>query len=407
MTSVATTGVGRHGPRSEGVRFAHVSKSYGTSVVVSDFSLSVEPGEFVTILGPSGSGKTTVLNMLAGFTEVGQGSIYIGDRDVTCLAPEVRGLGMVFQSFALFPNLTVLQNVEFPLRMRRIEKGLRRKQAIAALERVQLADLMDRRPDQISGGQKQRVSLARALVFNPPVLLMDECLSALDLKLREQLQLEIKRLHRELHSTILFVTHDQGEAMAMADRIAVMDAGRLVQVGTPASIYDAPVNRFVASFIGKTNIFDVVLPGATAPAIDCVRINRWPAGWATDLSSIVVRPTKIVPVRSAERLDFTFPGTVTDYAFLGQFHQFCVELDSGKEILIQSSTGQEFEGVKPGDQLNLDMAMLSLQRLDDCLDAREPRWPPELNWTPLRGRHEARRAWLAGWPGPMRWTIDR
>lgn len=346
----ATSFAGQKDASSQGVRFDTVSKSYGASRVVSDFSLSVEPGEFVTILGPSGSGKTTVLNMLAGFTGADQGSIHIGDRDVTSLAPEARGLGMVFQSFALFPHLTVLQNVEFPLRMRKVDAKLRRKQAIAALERVQLTDLLHRRPDQISGGQKQRVSLARALVFNPPVLLMDECLSALDLKLREQLQLEIKKLHRELRSTILFVTHDQGEAMAMADRIAVMDAGKLIQLGTPSAIYDTPVNRFVAGFIGKTNIFDLVSGTNSVPSIECVSIHRWPDVWTRQTGSVVVRPTKIVPILGADRQDFSFSALVTDRAFLGQYHQYCVELDNGKEILIQSSTGMGFDAIQPGNR---------------------------------------------------------
>ena len=323
------------------MRFERVGKDYDGVTVVDDFDLEVQPGEFLTILGPSGSGKTTVLNMLAGFTTATRGALLIGGHDVTSLPPEARNLGMVFQNFALFPHLSVRANVEFPLKMRGVPTRERRTMALEALDRVQLTAFAERRPSQLSGGQKQRVGIARAIVFQPPVLLMDESLSALDLKLREQLQVEIKRLHRETGSTVLFVTHDQGEAMAMSDRVAVMSAGRLVQVGTPRQVHDRPATRFVASFIGKTNIFAVHhgrIDGATHGTLPL------PLGAASEIS---VRPAAIRTLLKGALAPVMFDARVSDRAFTGHFYEYLLISPAGKEALMQEPATAD-SGLAPG-----------------------------------------------------------
>ena len=235
------------------LRIDGVRKSYGSVEAVRNVSLEVGVGEFVSLLGPSGSGKTTLLMMIAGFELPDAGSIHVGDHDVTRVEPNERNLGMVFQRYALFPHLSVAENIAFPLRMRKLERAHIARKVQQALEQVRLAGYDARKPDQLSGGQQQRVALARATVFDPPVILMDEPLGALDKKLREQMQLEIKHLQRELGSTVIYVTHDQQEALTMSDRVAVMSQGRIEQVSSPRALYDHPVSAFVADFVGDTN----------------------------------------------------------------------------------------------------------------------------------------------------------
>jgi putative spermidine/putrescine transport system ATP-binding protein len=237
------------------IEIDQVVKRYRTMTAVDHVSLVVEPGEFLTLLGSSGSGKSTLLNIIAGFISADSGRVGVGGRDLTRVPPHKRDLGMVFQHYALFPHMDVWDNVAFPLRRRRISKADVATRVQAALDVVELGGLAKRRPSQLSGGQQQRVALARALVFQPQALLMDEPLGALDKRLREQLQVEIKRLHRELGTTFVFVTHDQEEALAMSDRIAVLRDGRLVQVGTPVELYERPSSRYVAEFLGESNIF--------------------------------------------------------------------------------------------------------------------------------------------------------
>lgn len=232
-----------------------VVKRYRTMTAVDHVSLTVEPGEFLTLLGSSGSGKSTLLNIIAGFCSADAGRVAVGGRDLTRVPPHKRDLGMVFQHYALFPHLNVWDNVAFPLRRRKIAKAAVAERVRQALDVVELGRLAKRRPAQLSGGQQQRVALARALVFQPQALLMDEPLGALDKRLRQQLQVEIRRLHRELGTTFVFVTHDQEEALAMSDRIAVLRDGRLVQVGTPVELYERPGSRYVAEFLGESNIF--------------------------------------------------------------------------------------------------------------------------------------------------------
>ena len=235
------------------IRLEGVSRHYGTVAAADNVDLAVAQGEFVTILGPSGSGKTTLLSLIAGLNRPTAGRIFIGGRDVTDAPAQERNIGLVFQSYALFPHMTVLENVLFPLGVRKISGAAARSQALEALKLVRLDGLQDRRPSQLSGGQQQRVALARAIVFKPDILLLDEPLGALDRKLREELQVELKQLQRTLGVTTLLVTHDQEEALSLSDRIMVLDKGRTQQVAAPAEAYLKPANRFVAEFLGIAN----------------------------------------------------------------------------------------------------------------------------------------------------------
>ncbi|MFD1883675.1 ABC transporter ATP-binding protein [Paracoccus pacificus] len=240
------------------VVFDHVQKSYdGQTLVVKDLNLSIGKGEFLTMLGPSGSGKTTCLMMLAGFETATHGQIMLDGRNINDVPPHKRGIGMVFQNYALFPHMTVGENLSFPLEVRGMSKDERAARVKRALDMVQMGAFINRRPAQLSGGQQQRIALARALVFDPQLVLMDEPLGALDKQLREHMQFEIKRLHDNLGITVVYVTHDQGEALTMSDRIAVFNDGRIQQLATPSELYERPGNSFVAGFIGENN----ALPG--------------------------------------------------------------------------------------------------------------------------------------------------
>jgi putative spermidine/putrescine transport system ATP-binding protein len=235
---------------------AELTRYFGQVKAVDSLSLSIQAGEFLTLLGPSGCGKTTTLMMIAGFVIPHAGSIHVDHRDVTLVPPNKRDVGMVFQNYALFPHMTIRQNIAFPLKMRKTPKDVIGREVGEALELVRLSGLGDRFPSQMSGGQQQRVALARALVFKPRILLMDEPLGALDKKLREHMQLELKHLQKTLNMTVVYVTHDQGEALTMSDRIAVMDKGRIEQLDSPKPLYENPVNRFVADFLGESNFLE-------------------------------------------------------------------------------------------------------------------------------------------------------
>jgi putative spermidine/putrescine transport system ATP-binding protein len=329
-----------------------VTKRFGETTAVDDVSLDVERGEFFSLLGPSGSGKTTCLRMIAGFEAPTSGHVRLGGRDVTNVAPYDRDVNTVFQDYALFPHMTVAQNVEYGLRVKRVGKAERRTRAGEALELVRLDGYADRRPGQLSGGQRQRVALARALVNRPRVLLLDEPLGALDLKLREEMQGELKRIQTEVGITFIYVTHDQDEALAMSDRIAVFSAGRIEQIGTPAEIYELPVNGFVAGFVGTSN----VVTGAAAQAI-----RRQPA-------SFTVRPEKIqlfagdVPLGT----DVRARGTVRDVVYLGDRTRFVVDLDAGATLVVVEQNSQALSA----DVMQLRGATVHL--------AWEPRFEQEL-----------------------------
>ncbi|MBV8650548.1 MAG: ABC transporter ATP-binding protein, partial [Alphaproteobacteria bacterium] len=238
---------------SRGLSVEHLTKRYGAIVAVDDVSLEVERGTFLTLLGPSGSGKTTILMAIAGFVEPTSGEIRSGERIITHLPPEKRNFGMVFQGYALFPHMSVGENVAFPLKVRGRPRAETNAMVKSALDLVQLGHLKDRLPGQLSGGQQQRVALARALVFDPDILLLDEPLSALDKKLRADLQIELKALHQRVGKTFIYVTHDQDEALSMSDEIVILRHGRIVQQGSPNALYEAPRTHFVADFLGKSN----------------------------------------------------------------------------------------------------------------------------------------------------------
>ena len=241
----------------DSVTFTNVEKKYNETIAVSNFNLKIKESEFITILGPSGSGKTTVLNMIAGFITQNSGSIQIGKTSIHDLPTEKRNVGMVFQNYSLFPHMNIFDNVAFPLKMRKLNKNKINNEVKYALDLVGLKDYGLRMPNELSGGERQRIAFARAIVFKPKVLLMDEPLGALDLKLREKMQIEIKNYHEEIKCTIIYVTHDQGEALTLSDRIVIMDQGKIIQIDNPKNIYDNPISKFAANFIGETNILNI------------------------------------------------------------------------------------------------------------------------------------------------------
>jgi putative spermidine/putrescine transport system ATP-binding protein len=324
------------------VEFIDVEKMYGAFQAVRRLNLTIGRGEFLTFLGPSGSGKTTSLNMLAGFERPSQGVITLAGKSVDRLPPYERNIGMVFQNYALFPHMSVEQNVAFPLSVRKTPKADIAPRVRRALEMVRLEQFKDRKPAQLSGGQQQRVALARALVFEPTLVLMDEPLGALDKKLREHMQIELKQIHEMLGVTIVYVTHDQSEALTMSDRVAVFDHGAVVQIGTPDGLYNEPATAFVASFIGENNALDgvvesvaagqcrVALPSglkATALAVGEIR-----PGAAVHLA---VRPERIVLSEAAEPLGNSFPATVDGRIYLGDHQRLLARLANGQVVTVK------------------------------------------------------------------------
>ena len=325
------------------VTVENLVKSYGDFRAVDDVSLDIGPGEFVALLGPSGSGKTTLLMMIAGFDQPSSGAVRIDGDDVSYMPPHRRNIGMVFQKYALFPHMSILDNVAFPLRMRGVATAQRRRQATDALAMVSLQGMETRLPTQLSGGQQQRVALARAIVYRPPVLLMDEPLGALDKKLRERMQLEIKRLQESLGATVIYVTHDQEEALTMADRIAVMNHGKLEQVGSPAELYECPANPFVANFIGETNLMDGALLDAsgdewTLRLADGSVVRGTPSAAARRSAEVgaqvrlAVRPERIGLAPAAEG---GRTGTVTDVIYAGPTLIYLVRTQSLPEVIVR------------------------------------------------------------------------
>lgn len=322
------------------VRFDSVSKSYGNVQALRNFSLDIPAGEFITILGASGSGKSTVLNALAGFSPASSGNIYVNEQPITYAPPEKRNIGMVFQNYSLFPHMSVLENVCFPLLMRKIEKARREKLAHKALEIVRLAELAYRKPQELSGGQQQRVAIARAIVFSPSLLLMDEPLGALDLKLREALQFEIKEIQHQLNCTVIYVTHDQREALAMSDRIAVLRAGEIEQVGTPTAMYDKPRSRFVADFIGHTNLFPVTESATGGIAIPDLAIEA--ADLPADVNQtpfVSIRPERFR--RSPHADGLVVRAVLQEMIFLGDVVECAATTATGRTIHFKEPRKEE------------------------------------------------------------------
>ena len=346
------------------ILFSSIRKVYRRDVALSSFSLAVEAGEFVTLLGPSGSGKTTALNILAGFTAASGGTLEVDGKSILDLPPEKREIGMVFQGYSLFPHMTVAQNVAFPLALRRVAKSEIARRVGEALEMVRLGSFGARMPNELSGGQRQRVAFARAVVFRPRVLLMDEPLGALDLKLREAMQLEIKRYHAELGCTVIFVTHDQGEALALSDRIAVMTDGEIAQVGTPAEIYDRPDSQYVAEFVGRINVFPgqrrpgnrIEIPdlGLTAALPDTV------AGAPAETVNMCVRPEDVEIVGPADAAGMlAFDATVEEAYFLGDTVSYSVALAAGRRITVEHQRRASTPIMPAGSRLRLGIRMSS------------------------------------------------
>lgn len=320
------------------VEFRNVTKSYATADALVDFDLKIAAGEFMVFLGPSGSGKTTALNVLAGFTETTSGDILVDGKSVSGLPPEDRNVGMVFQSYSLFPHMNVFENVAFPLKLRKVAKAEIARKVEFYLDMVRLSDLAGRMPKELSGGQRQRVAFARAVVFEPPVLLMDEPLGALDLKLRQAMQLEIKQYHQQLGCTVVFVTHDQGEALSLSDRVAVMGDGRIVQVDTPDRIYDRPINRYVAEFIGRTNILTLEAHGDTSRIVELDQ--SIPAALArTDdghrATAFSIRPERLRRSRGDDAGGIAFSVRIDETLFLGDIVQYSASTPSGTRLMFE------------------------------------------------------------------------
>ena len=347
--------------RRYAISLRSVTKKYGDVTAVDRLDLDIVDGEFFSMLGPSGSGKTTVLRLIAGFEQATEGHIELDGEDVTGTAPFDRNVNTVFQDYALFPHMNVLDNVAYGLRVRKVGKRERHAKAREALDTVRLGHLADRRPNQLSGGQRQRVALARSIVVRPKVLLLDEPLGALDLKLREQMQVELKALQRELGITFVFVTHDQEEALTLSDRIAVFSEGQVVQLGTPAEIYERPGSSYVASFVGTSNILD----DATSRRL----VGRG--------GSHALRPEKIslstaggeVPA-SGEGV-IRVAGEITEAIYLGTGHRVHVRLSDGTPLVVlEQSRGRHDEPEHRGD------SVVAAWSTDDLVPIADEAAPP-------------------------------
>ena len=331
-----------------------LARSYGDVAVVQGVSLSVPRGSMIVLLGPSGCGKTTTLRMVAGLERPDRGRVLVDGRDVTRLPPYERRMGVVFQSYALFPHLTVASNVAFGLRMRRVPGSERARRAAAALEMVGLSAHAGKRPRQLSGGQQQRVALARALAIEPDVLLLDEPLSALDAKLREELRVEMRILQRRVGATAVFVTHDQAEALAMADLVVVMQAGRIAQLGTPEEVFERPATPFVADFVGRS----AKLPG-TAEA-GHVRAGpallRTAAALPAGAVQVFVRPHRIRLLGGADTADNALDGTVAALDYTGEVVQVVVDTAAGRVPVDVPATQDGWRNLQPGHPVRVGWA---------------------------------------------------
>ncbi|WP_426032731.1 ABC transporter ATP-binding protein [Cypionkella sp. TWP1-2-1b2] len=360
-------------PNDAFVAFEHVQKSYdGVSLVVKDLNLSIGKGEFLTMLGPSGSGKTTCLMMLAGFETATHGRIMLDGTNINEVPPHKRGIGMVFQNYALFPHMTVGENLSFPLEVRGMGKSDREAKVKRALDMVQMYSFINRRPAQLSGGQQQRIALARALVFDPSLVLMDEPLGALDKQLREHMQFEIKHLHESLAITVVYVTHDQGEALTMSDRVAVFNDGRIQQLATPSDLYERPDNSFVAQFIGENN----KLPGTiesigdgkctvrleTGEVIDATPVNVSTKGAKTLVS---IRPERVEYKSEAMPAGaHTIDAEVMEFIYMGDMFRTRLRVAGSDEFVIKSRNTLGQRMLAPGEKIKIGWAPQDARALD-------------------------------------------
>jgi putative spermidine/putrescine transport system ATP-binding protein len=358
------------------VQFKDVQKSYdGKTLVVKSLNLDIQKGEFLTMLGPSGSGKTTTLMMLAGFETATHGEIFLKGQPINSTPPNKRGIGMVFQNYALFPHMTVVENLAFPLQVRGMDKPAIQAKVTRALEMVSLAQFGARKPAQLSGGQQQRVAVARALVFEPDIVLMDEPLGALDKQLREQMQYEIKTLTRGLGVTVVYVTHDQSEALTMSDRIAVFNDGIIQQLSTPSELYEAPINSFVAQFIGENNKLSGSIRGAAngicrvtladGTEVEAVDVNTGADGAATMLS---IRPERVEVDPSATGMGAEFPnritGTVNDIIYLGDHLRARLTAAGSTDFVVKAPNREGQRRLEKGQSVTLGWRTKDCRALD-------------------------------------------
>ncbi len=356
------------------VRFVDVQKSYdGVTLVVKKFNLDMQRGEFLTMLGPSGSGKTTCLMMLAGFEPATHGEIFLKDQPINNVPPHKRGIGMVFQNYALFPHMTVAENLAFPLQVRNMDRAEVSSRVSKALDMVQLGQFGGRRPAQLSGGQQQRVAVARALVFDPDVVLMDEPLGALDKNLREQMQYEIKHIHENLGITVLYVTHDQSEALTMSNRIAVFDDGIVQQLASPSVLYEKPDNAFVARFIGENNVIRgtireingdacVVDVGEDRP-VNALAVNIGDVNSPTNLS---LRPERVV-LNPPENYPNQFDGKVEELIYLGDHIRTRMTVCGHSEFIVKIPNSSDQGQLREGDAVRVGWKLEDCRALD-CND---------------------------------------
>ncbi|MBV2143500.1 ABC transporter ATP-binding protein [Falsochrobactrum sp. TDYN1] len=326
------------------VDFVNVKKTYdGRNIIINDLNLSVRRGEFLTLLGGSGSGKTTTLMMLAGFEAPTQGHIYVEGKSIEHLPPHRRGIGVVFQNYALFPHMTIAQNLAYPLRMRKMSRKEIDHKVSRAMEMVRLETMQDRRPNELSGGQQQRVALARALVFEPELVLMDEPLGALDKTLREHMQYEIKQIHRDLGVTMVYVTHDQSEALTMSDRIAIFESGNIVQIDSPRVLYENPADIFVAGFIGENNILSGRAAGRDGDGCLTVKLDGGCSVLIRESTiiaenaavEIAVRPEKIAVGETANQQRNQCTATIADVTYVGDHLRLLVDIGNGQTVILR------------------------------------------------------------------------
>ena len=354
------------------VRFENIQKSYdGKSLVVKDLNLNVAEGEFLTMLGPSGSGKTTCLMMLAGFEPATHGEIYLKDRPINTVPPHKRGIGMVFQNYALFPHMTVAENLSFPLEVRKMDRSERESRIKRALDMVQLGEFGDRRPAQLSGGQAQRVAVARALVFDPDLVLMDEPLGALDKNLREQMQYEIKHIHENLGVTVVYVTHDQSEALTMSNRIAVFNDGVIQQLAPPAELYEKPLNAFVANFIGENNRLLGTVQNVddnscvvTVDGGDEVVANPINVGGAGSRTTLSLRPERVKVNPEPGSTPNQFGATVKELIYLGDHIRTRVDVCGHDDFIIKIPNADDHASLREGDAITIGWQTEDCRALD-------------------------------------------
>jgi putative spermidine/putrescine transport system ATP-binding protein len=353
------------------VRFEKVDKSYdGEILVVKDLNLDVAKGEFLTMLGPSGSGKTTVLMMLAGFETPTSGEIYLDGNPISSIPPNKRGIGMVFQNYALFPHMTVKENLEFPLEVRKMKKSVIDEKVSNALLMVELQDFGSRMPLQLSGGQQQRVALARSLVFEPRLVLMDEPLGALDKNLREQMQYEIKHIHEKIGITVVYVTHDQSEALTMSNRIAVFNDGKIQQISSPDVLYEKPNSSFVAQFIGENNQLkgkvksvngeNCIITTESGDDIHALKINVNNSG---DASLVSLRPERVA-INSSEKFENNFDAKVKELIYLGDHIRSRVEVCGNDQFIVKIPNSYMGAKLKEGVTVKLSWKASDSRALD-------------------------------------------